>query len=129
METIKLNKPLLVNGVKMTAVKCDMDAVTFDGFCRAEARANAKRQAEGGGAAALAEQDYAFHVYLAFEGCVAADASVDVADLERLTGRDLIKFMQVGRFFALGADGESAEGGSGEPSESTPTSTTSARTK
>ena len=129
METIKLSKPLLVNGVKMTAVKCDMDAITFDGFCRAEARANAKRQAEGGGAAALAEQDYAFHVYLAFEGCVAADASVDVADLERLTGRDLFRFMQVGRFFALGADGDSTGSGSDEPSESTPTSTTSARTK
>ena len=129
METIELRKPLLVNGVKMTALKCDMDAVTFDGFCRAEARANAKRQAEGGGAAALAEQDYAFHVYLAFEGCVAADASVDVTDLERVTGRDLVKFMQVGRFFALGADGESTDGGSDEPAASTATSTTPAPTK
>ena len=129
METIELSKPLLVNGEKRTSLKCDMDAITMDGFCRAEARANAKRQAEGGTGSALAAQDYSFHVYLAFEGCVAADASLDASDLERLTGRDLIKFMQVGRFFALGADGGSTEGGSDEPSESTPTNTTSAHTK
>ena len=129
METIKLGRPLLVNGEERAELKCDMDAITFDGFCRAEARANAKRQAEGGGAAALAEQDYGFHVYLAFEGCVAADPSVDVADLERITGRDIVKLMQVGRFFALGADGASRGSGSDEPSESTPTSTAAARTR
>ena len=129
METIRLSKPLLVNGEERAELKCDMDAITFDGFCRAEARANAKRQAEGGASAALAEQDYGFHVYLAFEGCVAADASVDVADLERLTGRDLVRLMKVGRFSALDADGDSTEDGSDEPDESTATNTTPARTK
>lgn len=128
METIKLSRPLLVNGEERAEIECDMDAVTMDGFCRAEARANAKRQAEGG-ASALAEQDYGFHVYLAFEGCVEADPSLDVSDLERVRGRDLIKFMQVGRFFALGADGASAGDDSGEPSESTATSTTATPTR
>lgn len=129
METIKLSKPLLVNGEERAELPCDMDAVTLDGFCRAEAKANAKRQSAGGSGSALAEQDYSFHVYLAFEGCVEADPSLDVADLERLTGRDIVKLMQVGRFFALGADGESAEGGSDEPSASTRTSTAAAPTR
>lgn len=128
METIELSRPLLVNGEERTALKCDMDAVGVEAFIRAEARSNAKRNNEGG-IASMAEVDYGFHLYLAFEGCVAADASVDVADLERLTGRDLVRLMQVGRFFALGADGGSTESGSDEPSESTPTSTTSAHTR
>lgn len=128
METIKLSKPLLVNGEERAELKCDMDAVSVESFVRAEALSNARRGNEGG-IASMAEVDYGFHLYLAFEGCVAADPSVDVADLERLTGRDLVKLMQVGRFFALGADGGSTDEGSGEPSESTPASTAAARTR
>lgn len=128
MDTIKLRQPLKVNGKDVTELKLDFDAITPEGFIRAEALSNAKRSNQGA-SASLAEVDYGFHLYLAFEAAVCADPSVDIADLERITGRDLVQLMQAGRFFALGADGDSTESGSDGPSESTPTSTAPARTK
>ena len=128
METIKLKTPLKVNGKDMSELKLDFDAITPEGFIRAEALSNAKRSNQGA-SASLAEVDYGFHLYLAFEAAVCADPSVDIADLERITGRDLVQLMQAGRFFALGADGDSTESGSDEQSESTPTNSAPARTK
>lgn len=128
METIKLSTPLKVNGKDMTELKCDMDAITPEQFIRAEALANAKRANEGA-AATLSEVDYGFHLYLAYMGCICADSSLDLSDLERIRGRDLVRLMQVGRFFALNADGDSTGEASDEPSESTATSTAQARTK
>lgn len=127
MQTIKLSRPLLVNGREVTELRCDMEAIDADGFIRAEALSNGRRNNQGSNAA-MAEIDYGFHVYLAFEGCVAADPTVDVADLERIRGRDLVQLMKVGRFFALGADGDSEEGSSDEPSASTQESSTAAPT-
>lgn len=128
METIKLSRPLMVNGEGRSELTLDFDAITTEAFIRAEALSNAKRNNEGS-SASLAEVDYGFHIYLAFEAAIAADASLDMADLERVTGRDLVQLMKAGRFFALDADGDSTEGGSVEPSESTATSTTPAPTK
>lgn len=128
MDTIRLRQPLKVNGKDMSELKLNFDAITPEGFIRAEALANAKRANEGAGAS-LMEVDYGFHLYLAFEAVKAADPSVDTADLERVTGYDLIKLMQAGRFFAVGADGDSQESSSDGRSESTPTSTQQARTK
>lgn len=128
METIELVRPLKVNGRDLTVLKCDMEAVTPEAFVRAEARANEKRNNEGA-AATLLEVDYGFHLYLAFEGVKAADPSIDDSDLDRLRGTDLIRLMQVGRFFALGAGGGSPEEGSEGPSGSTAASTAAAPTK
>ncbi|OUO32252.1 hypothetical protein [Olsenella sp. An293] len=128
METIELRRPLLVNGKKLTELPCDMDAIGPDEFIRAEALANAKRNNEGS-PSSMSEIDYGFHIYLGFEGIMAADQSIDIADLERIRGVDLVRIAGIGRFFALGADGDSTESDSDEPSESTATSTTAAPSK
>ena len=96
MQTIRLSRPLKVNGKELKELPCDMEAVTVDGFTNAEARA--KRKAEEF-AAKVMEFDYSFHLYLGFEGVMAADPAIDIADLERLTGSDLTRVMQAGRFF------------------------------
>lgn len=127
METIRLSKPLLVNGKERTELKCDMDAITTEQFVKALAYSTAKRGNEGM-AASVSEIDYGFHLYLAFAGCIAADQTVDISDLERITGIDIVKLMGIGRFFTLGVDGPS-QVSSDEPSESTPTSTPAAHTK
>lgn len=128
MDTIKLRQPLKVNGKDLNDLKLDFDAISSDGFIRAAALTNAKRANEGA-SSALAEFDYGFHLYLAFEAACAADQSVDIADLERITGYDLVQLMQAGRFFTLGADGDSTASGSDGQSESTATSSAPARTK
>lgn len=128
MEVIKLINPLKVNGKELSELKCDMDAVDAEGFVRAEALSNAKRNNEGS-VASMAEVDYGFHLYLAFEGVKAAMPEVDTTDLERVKGRDLVRLMQVGRFFTLVADGGSEGSLSDAPSESSQGSSTAAPTK
>ena len=133
METIRLSKPLLVNGEERTELPYDLDAVTSDQFIRAESVAKSKATEFAFG---TAENDYAFHLELGFAAIMAADQSIDQADLERITGRDLMAVMRAGRNFIGDSSGspedetsESEESGSEPRSESTPTSTASARTK
>jgi hypothetical protein len=128
VEVIKLISPLKVNGKELSELMCDMDAVDAEGFIRAEALSNAKRNNEGS-VASMAEVDYGFHLYLAFEGVKAAMPEVDTTDLERVKGRDLVQLMQVGRFFTLVADGGSEGSSSDAPSESSQESSTAAPTK
>lgn len=128
MEVIKLISPLKVNGKELSELMCDMDAVDAEGFIRAEALSNAKRNNEGS-VASMAEVDYGFHLYLAFEGVKAAMPEVDTTDLERVKGRDLVQLMQVGRFFTLVADGGSEGSSSDAPSESSQESSTAVPTK
>lgn len=129
MQTIQLKTPLKVNGKDLTELPCDMDGITPEAYIKAEALANDKRGNEGS-AAVMAEIDYGFHLYLGFMGIIAADSKIDISDLERVKGRDLVKIASVGRFFALGTDAEdSAESSSDDASGSTPTSTAAARTR
>lgn len=123
METIKLSRPLMVNGEERAELPYDLDAVTVDGFIAAE---NAARKRRPAGQVSFMEGDYAFQLYLGFEAVCAADRSVDVADLERVCGPDLARIMAVGRFFIV--ESAAQESSSDGPSESTPTSTTSAPT-
>lgn len=131
MDTIKLRKPLLVNGKELAELPYDFDKVGSDGFGRAENRAK-KGRAQAGMTVELFENDYNFCLQLGFEGIMAAEPSIDIADLERMTGADVARVMSIGRFFILGSAVEpedSPEKGSDEPSESTPTSSASPRTK
>ena len=123
METIRLSRPLKVNGVDMTELPYDLGGITVDGFAAAETAARKRRPA---GQVSFVEGDYSFHLYLGFEAIMAAEPKIDVADLERICGPDLAKVMAVGRFFIV--ESAAQESSSDEPSESTPTSTTSAPT-
>lgn len=119
MQEIELRHPLKVNGKDYKVLKCDMDAVTVDGFMRAEDQAKKGRE----GVASVMEMDYTFHLYLGFEGIVAAMPEVDVSDLKRLRGVDVTHVMQAGRAFLTGsADGDSEEETSDDAPEPTPTS-------
>lgn len=133
METIRLSRPLLVNGEERSELPYDLDAVSSDQFIRAESIAKSKAAEFTFG---TAENDYAFHLELGFAAIMAADQSVDQSDLERITGRDLISVMRAGRnFIGDSSDSpeeeksESVESGSGPRSESTHTSTASAPTR
>ncbi len=103
METIKLNKPLLVNGEKRSELELDFDSVSVDAFVKAEAYSRAKAPTN---VVNLMEFDYGFHLYLAFSAAMAADEALDVHDLERLTGPDLMAMARAGRNFTSGSSAE-----------------------
>ncbi len=131
METIKLTKPLLVNGEERTELPYDLDNVTVDQFIKAE---NVAKSKADDFALGVAENDYSFHLELGFAAIMAADPSIDAADLDRITGRDLMSVMRAGRNFigdsSASPEAEtsgSAADGSEQPSESGATSSGTAR--
>ena len=136
MEIIKLSNPLLVNGNELVELPYDTDAISVEQFVQAEAYARDKYQTR---VVCVEEFDYGFHLYLGFTAIMAADPSIDVHDLERLSGTDIMKIVVVGRNFTGTTsespdEGESEESASVEskselPSESTQKSSTRASTR
>lgn len=133
MVTIALNHPLTVNGEERRELACDMDRLTVEQFIEAEALAASKSPQR---VVKVLEFDYSFTLYLGFMGIVAADQAIDVSDLERLTGPDIMSVLRIGRLFtnrssAAPAAEPGASGGesSEEPSESTPAPSARARSR
>lgn len=126
MQEIALSHPLKVNGKEIEKLKCDLEAITVDQFADAEMMAKKKKGADS---LAVMEFDYTFHLFLGFEGVIAAQPEIDMSDLERLSGTDVMKVMQAGRFFINGSDVGSTEDASDEQSESTQGNTGKASAK
>lgn len=121
MEKLKLNSPLLVNGKKLQELTYDTNAITVALFAEAEARKLRATTAKAGGSAGAFELDYTLHLYLGMMAVVAVNPEIDVTDLERLSGYDVMALMRIGRNFTTSRSVEpSAENSSGERSETTP---------
>lgn len=112
--TIELARPVMVDGAPRREFPYDVTLVTPAQFLAAEAAVT-----KGGKVFGVCEFDYAFHMHLGFQAVLAAEPALDIKDLERVTGPDLMKFMAVGRFF-MNAPDESVEPTSGAESEATP---------
>lgn len=124
---IELINPITINGKKRKEFEYDFNAITCDQFCLASSYASAKAtelNQKGILNAAVMEQDSNLHMYLGMMAIIAADLSVDITDLERITGYDLVKLAQLGRNFIAGRSEEtSSPSSSDEQSEATPEST------
>lgn len=125
MKTIALAHPITVNGKERSTINLDFEALTVDAFTRADSRSHGGE----GNVLTLMEANGTLHLNLAFEAAIAADQTLDITDLERLKGADIMKFAAAGRFFTL----QSATDSQGETfeaqSESTDESTTTPRAK
>ena len=119
MNKIILNKPLKINGQEIKELTYDTGEITVDQFCEAEAR---KTTVIGNKISATArELDNAFHLYIGFMAIIAVNQHIDVTDLERLKGFDLIKIANIGRIFTTAGGGtDSGQSTSGDTSEATP---------
>lgn len=99
--TLHLRKPVLVNGKQIQELAYDTDEITATLFSQADAR---KRMAAGGKNVSIipaAEFDFSLHLYLGFAGIIAVNAQCDFADMERISGQDLLDVMGIGRNFML----------------------------
>lgn len=128
MNTLELHTPIEINGKQVKELTYDIHAITVAQFSEAESR---KLSATPKGRAGALELDYSMHVYLGMMAVVAVNPEIDVTDLERITGADIMAMMKIGRNFILGRSAEpSEENSSGEdleiiPEPSTPRSETS----
>lgn len=66
-------------------------------------------------APAPCELDYSLHAYLAMMAIVAVNSDIDVSDLERISGPDVMELMRIGRNFTTARSAaQSEESGLGE---------------
>lgn len=117
-ETFELANPITIDGVAMDALEYDFDEITITQFAKAEAAAKKVTAS----VVAVAEFDYTFHFYLAAAAVVAVNPGIDIMDLERIRGRDVVTLVDGGRFFMMRSEGQ-GRGSSDGPSETTPAST------
>ena len=119
--TIRLSRPILIDGKNVTEMTYDLDEITPALFAEAEAMKNKEAGSSRfqGGAAGTMELDYSFHLYLGAAAVMAANAGWTFEDVLRVKGQDIYKLMGIGRSFMMPSE-DSQEDSSEEPSEITP---------
>lgn len=117
---LKLKNPIEINGVKVKQLSYDTDAITATQFAEADAKKMRASGSKGGNLSGAVELDYSFHLYLGFAAIVAVNPEVDMTDLERLKGADVMEAMKIGRNFIIRPGEDSQDDDSDEQSETTP---------
>lgn len=107
MNTLKLRKPLLVNGKELTELTYDTGAITAQQFCDAERFCQAAQNYNA--SMATLEFDHSYHLYIGFMAIIAVNSSIDVKDIERIKGFDVAQIMKIGQNFILAGMGESSD--------------------
>lgn len=125
--TLTLRKPIMIDGQSVGAVTYDSDEIDGILFATAESKRKAAAGMKNTSISPAAEFDFGLHLYLGFAAIVAANPSYDFSDVERIKGRDVVEVMAIGRNFILASEKEQTESDSGEPTETTPESTTPAQ--
>ena len=129
---LKLSKPLMVNGKERKELKYDISQITGEQFIEADARAHTKATRLGQVSIAVAETDDSLQLYLGMMAVIAVENEIDITDLERITGSDVMALYRIGRNFTKGSAEEeenmenpdSEENNSEELSEDMPEPTT-----
>ena len=104
----ELRKPLTVNGKEVRKLEYDFDAISVDDYATADALANEGRNP--GSSIRMAEFDSKMGLYLFFVAVTAVNSEIDISDLKRIKGFDIIQMAGMGRNFSLsGSDEDSAE--------------------
>ena len=120
MNTLKLNHPIKINGSEVQELTYDTSLITPAQFCQAEQH---KMEATGRQLSTqTTEFDHSFHLYLGMMAVIAVNPHIDVKDLERVRGFDMIQLARIGQNFTLVGSGGSQESNSGDASEATPES-------
>jgi hypothetical protein len=97
-DIITLSHPITINGKQVSELPYDIMEITNDQFDAAEAKA-AFCAIKNGGSRAVAELDNLLHKYLGYAAITAANPKIDVSDLERIKGPDIMKVVRAGRNF------------------------------
>lgn len=118
MNVITLKKPIMINGKEVKELSYNTDEITVGQFCEAEQY----KFASSGNKPVLTtyEFDSALHLYLGMMAIIAVNPHIDITDLERVKGYDMVNIARVGRNFILtGAGGNSGQNSSGDTFENT----------
>lgn len=123
---LALKNPIKIDGKKVKEVTYDSNEIDGILFATAESKRKTAAGMKNTSITPAAEFDFGLHLYLGFAAIVAVNPSYDFSDVERIKGRDIVEVMAIGRNFMLASEQEQPQSDSGEPTETTPESTTPA---
>lgn len=127
--TLVLDHPILVNGNLVKELTYDPQEITAEQFSIACAKSSALDKARSV-SLKLKENDHALHLYLGMMAVIAVNPGIDVSDLERVKGFDVLSLTNIGAFFTLRREAAvSEESNSAEQSENTANTSTQASEK
>ncbi len=125
--TLTLKNPIKIDGKEVNEVTYNSNEINGILFATAEGKKKAAAGMKNTSITPAIEFDFSFHLYLGFAAIVAVNPSYDFSDVERIKGRDVVEVMEIGRNFIFTSEQVQPESGSGEPTGTTPESTTQAR--
>ena len=96
-EVIKLAKPLLVNGKSIKELSYTLDLDVDDILVANENRAKAHNNMDT--AMKVVEFDTELHLYVGMQAIIKLNPEIDVRDLKRLSGTDVMPLFRIGRTF------------------------------
>lgn len=120
-ESIHLLKPIEINGKPYPDLSYDCDEITAEMFNRASVLAASAGKQSGEANLSVMELDSSLHMYLGMMAITAINPEIDIQDLKRVKGIDIVKIVRVGRNFITRSVGENLEeNNSDELSDGTP---------
>ena len=118
---ITLRYPIKINGKTVSKLTYNFEKITIDDLQDAFAHANGTNDR-------FVEQDHGVALYLGFYAVIEENKEIDIEDLKRLKGYDLIQLTNLGTLFTIGWEGQTDDS-SEETSEPTADASLSAPTK
>lgn len=98
-QTLILETPLLINGKEIKELDYDANEITALQFSEACMKASELSKNSSSFTLRLKENDYGLHLYLGFEAIIAINPEIDLKDLERIKGKDILKITDIGMVF------------------------------
>lgn len=124
--TLILDNPITINGKEVKELTYDPQEITAEHFSIACAKSAALEKTKTL-TLKVKENDYALHLYLGMMSVIAVNPGIDVTDLERIKGFDVLSLTNIGHFFTLRKQAVPSEGNSSaEQSENTASTSTAA---
>lgn len=118
--TLILDNPIKINGKTVKELTYDPQEITAEQFSIACAKSSAMEKTKTV-TLKVKENDYSLHMYLGMMAVIAVNPGIDIADLERIKGFDILSLTNIGTFFTLRKQAAvSEENNSEKPSETTP---------
>lgn len=127
-ESIHLSKPIEINGKQYSKLTYDCNEITAEMFNRASVLSASAGKQTGEANLSVMELDSSLHMYLGMMAIIGVNPEIDIQDLKRIKGMDIVKIVRVGRNFITGSVEENLEESSldelsdGTPEPSTPVS-------
>lgn len=98
--TLTLQEPILINGKEVSELKYDATEITNDLFLQACSQ-SAEISKTKTFSLKVRENDYALHLYLGYMAIIAVNPDIDIADLQRVKGFDLLQIADIGLLFTM----------------------------